>query len=176
MTADEPKTDAAREREPVEKEATAEQDAQRPVLKAKPVGSRTDADAAKAAVRAGTLYAPDETPAAPSGEQPDDERAMMKTIVMPPLEERDPRFLYATHRPPPPEEESAKPKAPRPSKPAEERQVSAGFLLGTALIVVVLVGGIWIARLSRKVTSLEQRISSLEGSHTGTMVSALGRP
>ena len=57
-----------------------------------------------------------------------------------------------------------------------ERTVSTGFLLGIALIVVVLVGGMWIGRLGKKVAALENRVNRIEGQQVHTAALDLPAP
>ncbi|MCD6416695.1 MAG: LapA family protein [Planctomycetes bacterium] len=80
-------------------------------------------------------------------------------IVMPELDERYP---YATYRSAPPGEEAEMEELAAIAGVKRGREVSAGFLLGVALIIVALVGGLWMGRLQKKITSLENRLSQLE--------------
>ncbi|MFO7957942.1 MAG: hypothetical protein R6X33_12675 [Candidatus Brocadiia bacterium] len=156
-----------------------DQDIRRPRLRVKPVGSRDGSAPQQAQKRNGTLFEGDadaEPPAeeqAPQGESPrpaqpaasdesdGEQAAERRKVVVPPLEGRYP---YATYRSAPPEDEAAEAEESKsPAGAVSEREISAGFLLGVALVVVVLVGGIWLARLQNKVGNLEARISQLEG-------------
>lgn len=155
-----------------------DQDIRRPRLRVKPVGSRDGSAPQQAQKRNGTLFEGDadaEPPAeeeAPQGESPrpaqptasdegdGEQAAQPRKVVVPPLEGRYP---YATYRSAPPEGEAEEVDEGKPSARAgSEREISAGFLLGVALVVIVLVGGIWLARLQNKVGNLEARISRLE--------------
>jgi len=143
-------------------------DAARPVLKAKPVGSRLEGDSAHPSVRAGTLYSP-EGAARPAGIQSDGEdnlkaKAMLRTIVMPPPDEHDPRYLYATHRPPPSDDSADKEEVAVRTGATPQTRSSAGFLWGIALVILLLMGTVFVG-LSMKIRGLERRISRLE---TGT--------
>ncbi len=109
-------------------------------------------------VRAGSLFKADgEGEAEAEGGKA--EPADRPKVVVPPLEGRYP---YATYRPAPEDEDEEKRRLEAAGGAAPERRVSTGFVLGVALIVVVLVGGIWLARLGKKVTRLESRIARLE--------------
>jgi len=130
----------------------------RPRLKPKPVGSRQDVAAAGPVLKGGTLVDGPE-PSAPGGEAP--QPGPPKKVALPRVQ--DPAALaYGTYRSAPHKataSQNAPATAPRPD---EERRVSTGFVLGIALIVVVLLGGIWLARLSTRTRSLESRIAKLE--------------
>jgi hypothetical protein len=83
--------------------------------------------------------------------------------VPPPAGDDDPRFRYATYRTAPPD------------KPTPKwawlidlvtrdggREISTGFVLGMALVLVILIGGVWLARLGNKLGILEERLTQLE--------------
>jgi cobalamin biosynthesis Mg chelatase CobN len=156
-----------------------DQDIRRPRLRVKPVGSRDGSAPQQAQKRNGTLFegdadaGPRAEEEASQGESPrpaqqtasDDsdgeQAAEPRKVVVPPLEGRYP---YATYRSAPSEDEAEEAEERKaPGRTGSEREISAGFLLGVALVVVVLVGGIWLARLQNKVGNLEARISQLEG-------------
>jgi len=158
--------------------------AEKPRLIVKPVGSRQESTEAKPGLRAGTLYAAEGEPApeAPPSAEPVAE-AQAEAQAAEPAEQETPRpsgklpriepnrkpLLYATHRPPPKDEkEEQEQLAAITGRQAEQREVSAGFLLGVALIVVVLIGGIMLSRVQKRLRRLEARISLLERGNTVT--------
>jgi hypothetical protein len=127
----------------------AEDAADQPALKVK-----------KPRVPAAALSQPqdDASDAAETGEGEKEAKEKSAKVVIPPLEGRYP---YATHAPPPPESDeqgAGKPGAGTSS----EREISTGFVLGVALIVVALAAGIFIAGLRKKVNRLESRVERLE--------------
>ncbi len=111
----------------------------------------------RASVRAGSLFKADgeRSSAADREAEPPDR----PKVVVPPLEGRYP---YATYGPAPEDEDEERRRLEAAGGSSPERRVSTGFVLGVALIVVVLVGGIWLARLGKKVSRLESRIARLE--------------
>jgi len=152
---------------------------QTPILKVKPLGSRAGGDGTGAAVRRGTLFqndaeGQDETAAGLAEEA--DKRALLKTIVSSPAPQPSVRSPYATYRPAPPDEAAEKEELAAVTGRKAEREVSAGFLLGVALIIVALLGGIAIVRLHKKVDSLERRLASIEGAHVLTAEADLLSP
>ncbi len=135
----------------------------RPVLKAMPVGSRIAAEERTTGVRAGSLYSPEDAAgggaqSAPAG----NDQSEPRKVVVPPLEQRDSRFDYATYRTAPDQTEASSEKKSVAPVPRGERRISTGFVLGTALIVIALISGIALVRLHKKVRALEQRISAIE--------------
>ena len=157
----------------------------RPQLKVKPIGSRTDAAPSKPSVRAGTLFGkkdPKEDSRAeaptiivePKRSAPSPQQAPHKKVVLPPAEQRDVRSAFATHRPAPPDERAEKEELAAVTGDDPAPQVSTGFVLGLALIVVVLVGGVLVARLGKRVHSLERRVRTIETADTETALA--GRP
>ncbi len=112
-------------------------------------------------VKAGTLFQPEDDSAdegqARGGESAPEEEG--KKIVMPPLEGRYP---YATHAPPPPDPEAERQNDKARAGASSEREISTGFVLGIALIVLSLVAGIFILGLRKKVRRLESRVEHLE--------------
>lgn len=135
-----------------------------PRLKPKPVGSRTEHEKVRPPTRGGTLFGQPHQDEAPQPEK------LPKKIMFPRRIREDARSPYATHRPAPPDEEAEKQEVASITGRRPDREVSAGFLIGIALIVVVLVGGIMIARLGKKVGALEQRISRLESVQGGAAI------
>lgn len=123
-------------------------------------------------VRAGSLYnSSEEAKPAANGQQtsaavPDD-----SSTGLPRIDTEKGPSPYATHRPPPNDETAEKAELAaatggvRPEAKSD-RRVSAGFVLGIALIAIALIGGIWLARLSNRMASLEERISALEPAAT----------
>jgi hypothetical protein len=104
---------------------------------------------------------------APSGDAAEevsaDELAIReaKTIVVPPVVEGA-RNPFATYGPPPPDEKAEEAELAALTRRSPER-LSTAFWLGVGLVVFVLVGGIWLARLGNKVASLESRLDFIEG-------------
>ncbi len=138
---------------------------ERPSLKAKPPGSRQEPARNAPQTRAGTLFNASADAAgegdAAKKEKPRSRKRSRKAkspAVVPPLGEHYP---YATHRSAPPDEKAER-RILAAVSGAAERRVSTGFVLGIALVVVVLVGGIWLVRLGRKVRTLEARVARLE--------------
>lgn len=124
--------------------------------------SGDEAEPARPTVRLGTLVSgPPDADAPKRG--PIANIAGAQTVVVPPAAEGEQRFAYATHRPPPPDEKAERRQLAALTGRKQDREVSTGFVLGIALIVVVLLGGILIARLSNRVQVLEQKIVRLEG-------------
>lgn len=74
---------------------------------------------------------------------------------------------YATHRPPPQDENAEKAELEAVNGEEQAREISSGFLLGIALIVVALIGGILIARMQGKIGALERRVQNLEQAQGG---------
>lgn len=132
-----------------ESDGRAEDAADQPALKVK-----------KPRVRAGALFQPedDTSDAAETGEGEKQAKKKSAKVVIPPLEGRYP---YATHAPPPPESDEQGGKKPG-AGPTSEREISTGFVLGVALIVVALAAGIFIAGLRKKVSRLQSRVERLE--------------
>jgi hypothetical protein len=135
----------------------------RPRLRPRRPGSGRDEAPSGPAKRAGTLYGEsgaggDAEESSSAGEN-SDEDATPRKVVMPPLEGRYP---YATYRSAPADEKAEKEELKAVSDSGAERRISTGFVLGIALVVVVLLGGIWLARLGNKVQSLQNRVARLE--------------
>ncbi len=168
----------------------ADEIADRPQLKVKPIsrqepGEEADPAAADAAAaseavaQAATIIVePPEAEAAPElpaeqppAEQPEAEQAPMteaprKLAKLPRIDPNRGPSIFATHAPPPPDEAAEKAQlATVTGRKAKEREMSAGFLLGVALIVLTLVGGVIVVRLEKHVQRLENRISTLEQGH-----------
>ncbi|MFO8006584.1 MAG: hypothetical protein R6V05_02495 [Candidatus Brocadiia bacterium] len=126
------------------------------------VRSRDQAEGEEAAerpaVRAGSLFKADGEGEG-KGEEGEAEPTERPKVVVPPLEGRYP---YATYRSAPEDEEAEQRRLEAAGGTSTERRVSTGFVLGVALVVVVLVGGIWLAHLGKKVGRLESRITRLE--------------
>lgn len=89
--------------------------------------------------------------------------------VPPPAGDDDPRFRYATYRAAPADEPASKWSWLTGLFTRDGgREISTGFVLGVALVVVILIGGIWLARLGNKVGRLEQRLTQLEQGSVAT--------
>jgi hypothetical protein len=71
---------------------------------------------------------------------------------------------FATYRSAPVEaEQASRPPAPAAEGPAAEQQrVSAGFVLGVALLIVAVLSGVAISWLNRRVEALEQDVKQLQ--------------
>ncbi len=141
--------------------------ANKPLLKVRPMGSRTSADSPKPSVRGGTLFRPAERPFEPRPAEArppeaDKEETPSRSDSHADEQAPDVRFAYATHRSAPADEEAEKAELAALTGRKAEREISTGLLLGVALIVVALVGGIFVVRLNKKVTTLEQRLAKLE--------------
>ncbi len=159
----------------------ADEIADRPQLKVKPISHE---DAVEAAAEAGSEATGQSATAQAATiivEQPEADTAPGAAVEMPEAEEaatadaprkvsrlpridpnRDPS-LYATHRPAPPDETAERAQlAAATGRVAKGREISAGFLIGVALIVLALVGAVTIVRLEKHVRRLESRISALE--------------
>ena len=137
-------------------------EAEAPVVSAAPKGADTRADAAAQTVVEEPVVTAAAEPEQMMGEAP------RKTSKLPRLEPKRVPSLFATHRPAPPDEEAEKAQLAAltgQKAKAQDRQVSTGFLLGAALIVMLLVGGVVIARMDKHVRGLEARVSSLEQPH-----------
>jgi hypothetical protein len=132
--------------------------------------------------------------------QPDSSAAgkPVKRVSLPSLEEADAHMEYAAHRADPPADMSApEPVAEAAAEPPEEvvddaaapddarpvasnaisdgveeveKELSSGFILGIALVVVVLVFGLVMARMHGRINRLESRISKVEGPPPPTTV------
>jgi hypothetical protein len=131
----------------------------RPSLKVKPAKHR-DASGGKAAAKPVKAA----TPA--SAKQKKQPKKQAKKISLPPPEEVEMRYAFATHRPAPPDRSGEKKELASVNASVGRREVSTGFVLGVALIVAVLLAGILIARLQSRVGALEHRLSLLEGGGT----------
>lgn len=157
-----------------------EEDAsRRPELKARPIGSRRKAGPAKPGVRGGTLFqgqSATEGGASTTAESAPERTAPVKRVVLPAQEGGEARYPFATYRPAPPDEKAEVEElaAVTGAKPA--REVSTGFVLGIALIVVALLSGIFIVRLGKRVNSLEKRVSRLDSAEMRTADAALPLP
>jgi len=96
-------------------------------------------------------------------DQPDaPEAKVRKTICLPPRKQRDAMLAFATHRDAPGNTSAERRQLAGVNGKTSERELSAGFVLGVVLIVLALVGGVLVAGLRSRVTSLEQRVASLE--------------
>ena len=146
----------------------------RPRLKPKPVGSRPEAEASTPPVRAGTLFGVEHGEEV--ADSADEAREPSKKVVLRKIEEGAGRSVYATHRSPPPDERAEKQEVGAIAGRRSERTVSIGFLLGVALIVVVLLGGVSIVGLSKKVGALEKRVSHLETADAESLVAGSSLP
>ncbi len=147
--------------------------AHRPQMKVKPIGSRPGVEPATPRVRRGTLFRTregDEDPAPAERTKPP------KKVILPPPHGAETRYPFATHRPAPPDEKAEVEELAAVTGVRPAREVSTGFVLGVALIVVVLLGGIIMVRLGKKVGSLEQRISRLETTELQTAAAPLLSP
>ncbi|NLW49278.1 MAG: hypothetical protein GXY85_00345 [Candidatus Brocadiaceae bacterium] len=101
-------------------------------------------------------------PPADAQKQPDAEERT-RTVVLAPPPAPNGRNPFATHGPPPTDEEAARAELAVFGSGLPERRFSTGFVLGVALVVVVLVGGIWLSRLGNRVAMLENRLNRVEG-------------
>ncbi len=149
----------------------------------KPIGSRTAADAPKPSVRAGSLFDSSPEAATGAGAAPAGDTAIAgaKTLIVEPgsvvsqprehppkkvslqaPESRETGYAFATHRPAPASRKAERAELASVTGGKPGREVSAGFVLGVAIIVITLVGGIMVARLGGKVKSLEARLGQLE--------------
>ena len=145
-----------------------------PRLKPKPVGSRPEAEVSTPPVRAGTLFAVEHGKGV--ADSADAAREPSKKVVLRKIEEGAGRSVYATHRLAPPDERAEKEEVGAIGGRRSERTVSTGFLLGVALIVVVLLGGVFIVRLSKKVGALEKRVSHLETANAESLAAGSSLP
>ena len=151
----------------------------RPHLRVK---ARTPAggDVAESAASLRRITSRSEAPA-PADAKPEDvpeaEMAIReaKTLVMPPAPEAS-RNPFATHGPPPPDEKAEEAELAALTNRKSERTYSTGFILGIALVVVVVIGGVWLARLGKKVANLESRLSRIEGHQVQTAALDLPGP
>jgi len=142
----------------------------RPSLKVKPRGSR-DGDPAPAEQRA---EEPTQAAEEPSGaEEPKPAEASgspaekgpakpRKKVSLPPREEVEARQAYATYRPAPAGKAGERKQLATVNRGAGEREISAGFVLGVALILVATIAGVLIMRLRARVGRLETRVQELE--------------
>jgi len=139
--------------------------AHRPHLKVRPIGSRP-ADPGKPAVRGGTLFRaqpkPEATPEPEALAESQDQPAAKK-VALPAPEETEARYAYATHRPPPADAKAEKEVLAALTGTKPEREVPTALVLGVALIVVALLSGVFIVRLTQKVGAIERRMNALEG-------------
>jgi len=94
--------------------------------------------------------------------EPSDGPKTVKRVSLPTPQELASRYAFATYRSAPSEEGDGQGHSGGTGAPASERELSTGFVLGVALVVVVLVGGIWLARMGRRVGRLEKRVEALE--------------
>jgi hypothetical protein len=91
-----------------------------------------------------------------------------KTSKLPRIDPRREPSPFATHRPAPPDDEAEEAQLAAVTGrkvEARERQISTGFLIGAGLIVMLLVGGVVLARMEKHVRGLESRVSALEQPH-----------
>lgn len=96
-------------------------------------------------------------------------RKGLRKIALPSEKERQSRLAFATHGMPPPDRDAEKETLTSLNNSPRERELSSGFVLGVALILLALVGGIFVARLRSRVSALERRVVALEsGQHAGT--------
>ncbi|KPK65162.1 MAG: hypothetical protein AMK73_03765 [Planctomycetes bacterium SM23_32] len=141
--------------------------AHRPHLKVKPIGSRGPVGEHKPTVRRGTLFHDRENDAERAAREPKaggrkPDWTAPKKIVLPSSDAPEVRFPFATHRPAPTDESAEEAELAAVTAPKAHREISTGFLLGLALLAIVLIGGVWLARLSGKVSALERRVSRAE--------------
>jgi hypothetical protein len=135
----------------------------RPRLKVKPVGNRTGDKRQGPKLRRGTPAAPrGEPPADSSAEEKTEQDKPAKVVLRPRQGTEENRYPYATYREAPQDEAEEEQELAAVSGETAAPEISTGFLLGLALIGVVLVGGILIARLGNKVASLERRVAAME--------------
>lgn len=139
-----------------------------PRLKVKPVGSRSEAEVPGPTVRGGTLFGDQEAEGPPAADAP--EQRPPKKVVHVRREQGEVRHPYATYRSAPPDEAAEKRELAAIAGSKPPREVSTGFVLGIALIVVALLSGIFIVRLSKKVGALEARITRLESAGTKSVI------
>lgn len=148
-----------------------DEDIRRPRLRVKRKEEREGADpvarpTAEAASEENAQPAPEQgTDAAPAdaAQEPASAQSGPPRHVPPPAGDDDPRFRYATYRAAPADEPPAK-WAWLTSLVTRDGtgEISTGFVLGVALVLVVLIGGIWLSHLGNKVGRLEQRLTQLE--------------
>jgi pyruvate/2-oxoglutarate dehydrogenase complex dihydrolipoamide acyltransferase (E2) component len=177
----------------------------KPQLKVKPVGSRQGPEeagssamsvaeeaAATTNAQAATIVIEHPEPAAaPAPAEPPAEMAQApqeaptadltaveeprKPVKLPRIEPNKDALIYATHQPAPPDERAEKAHlAALTGRRAKEREVSLGFMVGVVAIVL-LVGGILFAGMSRHVRRLESRVSALEQGQGRTQTAAVSR-
>jgi len=142
----------------------------RPRLRVRPIGSRVATEPPKPAVRAGTLSGPQVMPEeakAPEVRQPEAQAAALPPKKEPvPQEGGTARYPYATYRTAPPDEKAEKAELAMVTGTKLQREVPTGLVLGVALIVIALLAGVFIVRLSKQVASLQRRVSRLEALRT----------
>ncbi len=131
-------------------------------LKVRPRRTESD-DEVKPAVRAGTLYQKQDGARPEAEDAAEKPSAPVRKVALPGNGPVDGRYPYATHGPAPADEKEEKRELDVIAGRSSERQVSAGFLLGIALIAIALGGAVWIGRLGRRVRSLERQVASLTG-------------
>lgn len=131
-------------------------------LKVRPQGSESG-DGAKSSVRAGTLFRGRgaAAPSAEGGEDGDQPATPVRKVALPGNDPVEGRYPYATHGPAPADEKQERRELDAMAGRSGERQVSAGFLLGVALIAVTLLGAIWVGRLGRRVRTLERQVAAM---------------
>jgi hypothetical protein len=97
-----------------------------------------------------------------------------RKVALPSQADRDERLAYATHRPAPGDEQKQPPAPPEepktpvgPPSEGEETEVSAAFVLGVVIIVIAIVLGVMLARLSGRVSRLERAVFPQEMNEAG---------
>jgi len=85
-----------------------------------------------------------------------------KKVALPSAADEIFRYPYATHRHPPLTEEEEKQELVQFGGTPPAKEYSTGFILGIAIIIVSLITGIVLARLHRRVKTLERRLEGVE--------------
>ncbi len=142
----------------------------------------------KPSARAGSLFDSSAAAAAKAGAAPDGDTAAVDTAIaeaktlivepgpavsqprehppkkvsLPAPESREVGYAFATHRPPPASRKAERAELASVTGGKPGREVSAGFILGVGIIVITLVGGLMVARMGKRVRSLETRLGQLE--------------
>ena len=130
-------------------------------------------------MRAGSLFdGSAEAGAAPEGDIPTAEATTLiiepgaavspprehppKKVSLPAAASREASSAFATHRPAPATKKAERAELASVTGGKSGREVSAGFILGVGIIVITLVGGLMVARMGKRVRSLETRLGQLE--------------
>lgn len=146
---------------------------------AAPAADTPEGDQQAAAAPAGIFAEPassDTPPRKPGAAKVSPARRQTRRIIRPTQEQKAAILPFAVNAPPPPLQSEREAEALAAAGKAAARQYSTGFILGVALVVITLVGGIFVSVLYNKVRKLEGRITALEHAASSAPLDTPARP